>query len=291
MFDVVMPTHNNLHLTMQAVDSLYKHTMNPFHLIVVDDSTDLTPQYFSWLNKDNLTFIHSGEPYKCGNQFFNIAIKHMKHDYLATVMNSIKVEPEWDMVPMKVLTEDATVGGVGLKSLFPNGTIESAGITINNYTPVDIGLHEPGHRRVAMYECPAVQWAFAIFRKVAIDGILEENVYHGFVGWDDIDNCFVLKKNGWKIVYCGASAGYHEPRATRGSDTLVSHLKNQANAQNFYRRWGLWELFRNNDKTTPDFYQLVPGKETEIDRMAKELQGNGFTPKPNRAMRRRGKHV
>ena len=252
--DIIVPTHNRLDLTIKCIDALYKNTTTPFHLIIVDDSTDLTPSYVrQFINSNghsNITYLHSKKPYKTGNQFFNAALKKCKNDIVATVSNSTTVEPEWDIVALEVMRKDPKVGIVGLKSLFPHGRIESAGITLVGYKPVDIGLDFPGHQLTSVYECPAVQWSFVIFRKEAVVGNLDENLYHGFKGYEDIDTCFILRKNGWKVLYCGLGAGYHEPKATRGSNDMDSHIKNLENAEVFYKRWGLEEAFKKSGSKT-----------------------------------------
>jgi GT2 family glycosyltransferase len=248
--DVIMPTHGRIDLTTRAIHALYENTSAKFHLIIVDDSDDLTPIYIEALQKEkgNITFIHSDEPFKCGNQIFNIGLEHCKYDFVATVMNSVFVEPEWEMVAIKLMKENPKIGAIGFKCLFPSGVIESAGIGMMGFTPVDLGREYPGHRLSSVYECPAVQWAFALLRKEAIKGNLEEDVFNGFKGWDDIDNCFVLRKNGWKVFYCGLGCGYHEPRSTRGSDTIESHQANRQNAEAFYKRWGYWDKYTGSSQ-------------------------------------------
>ncbi len=252
--DIIMPTHGRLDLTMSSVNALYENTRAPFHLIVVDDSTDLTPQYFEELKKEhtNITFIHSDEPYKSGNQIFNIGLQHGDSPFVVTVMNSVRVEPEWEVVGLKLMKDNPKIGAIGFKCLFPWGLIESAGIGMMSFLPIDLGRDQPGHRLTCIYECSAVQWAFAMLRKEAIIGKLTENTYKGldedtyigFKGWDDLDNCFVLRKNGWQVFYCGLGVGYHTPRATRGTNTgneLDNWGKNQENSIIFYKRWGLWD--------------------------------------------------
>jgi len=245
--DIVVPTHNRLELTIRCIDSLYSHTANPFTLIVVDDSTDkITPLYFKELKKKNIKYIRSFTPYTEGNQYLNIAFSHATNPYIACVGNSICVEPDWDVGALNIFKARADVGLVGFKNLMgigpSTGTIESAGIGMVNYLPVDIGKGSPGHRMTTLYEVPAVAWSFCMVRKEAVSN-LPEGIYNGFRGWDDIDNCFVLRKAGWKIMYNGYGAGYHSPRATRGSNTEETHERNRENARRFYKRWGYWDAF------------------------------------------------
>ena len=42
---------------------------------------------------------------------------------------------------------------------------------------------------------------------------------------------------------CGASVGYHEPRATRGDNSEQAERENQENGVLFYKRHGFWEEF------------------------------------------------
>ena len=255
--DVVIPAHNRLELTITCLKSLYSFTRTPFHLIVIDDSTDLTPLYMAQFCKehDNVTYVHSDEPYKNGNQIFNIGFRNAKTDFIATVMNSVRVEPDWEVVALQIIKGDPKVGVIGLKCLFPDGKIESAGIRMISYLPTDIGRDWASHRLSTVHEPDAVQWAFALHRKQAVLD-LEETVFHGFRGWDDIDNCFVVKKRGFKVLSCGLGVGYHTPRATRGDDSPTASQENRENGHLFYKRWGLWENFIKEHPDGVDVHAL-----------------------------------
>ncbi len=262
--DIIVPTHNRLDLLMKCIDALYVCTPSPFHLIVVDDSIDLTPLYMTDLKKhyDNLTYIHSDEPYKTGNQIFNVGLENAKTEYVAAVMNSVTVQPEWEVTALKLMDENPKIGIVGFKCLFPEylgGNIESAGIRMAKWLPVDIGRDLPSHRLSSIYRVEAVQWAFALLRKEAI-GHLEEDLFNGFKGVDDIDNCFVVKDKGWEIFYCGLGVGYHDPKATRGDNSLEAKKLNAENMVTFYKRWGLYEAFQEQikDLTEVDLIHQMP---------------------------------
>jgi len=250
MIDIIVPTHNHLDLTKDCLRCLYSNTKEPFNLIVVDDSTDATMEYLFKLEYPNKTIIHSNKPFKCGNEIFNRGLEVCQSDYVALVMNSVCVEPEWETQALLLIDALPDVGIMGLKCLFPDGVIESAGIKLVDAESVegreneiatksfiDIGRGEVGHRYSSFYECDAVQWAFCILRREAIP-VLEENVYYGFVGCDDIDNCYVLKKNGWGVFYCGAGVGYHKAKATRENSSEEALRKNRENTHKLYERWG-----------------------------------------------------
>ncbi len=268
-FDIILLTHGKLDLTIECVASIYAHTRSLFHLIVVDDSnpemdegTDKTPEWFKRLQVDqqNVTFVHSDIPYKSGNQCFNIGLSHGNHRFVAVVMNSVLVEPDWDIVPIQMLANGPKIGVIGTKCLKlgwgdnSDGRVESAGVYMHEYAPCDMGRDELSHRLLGSYPCASVQWACAFLRREAVVGNLDENIWQGFSGWDDIDNSFYVRYKGWEVWYCGGSICFHRTHATRGSDKIEVLRKNRINGEIFFKRWGYWEKFRKKNFYAPEYY-------------------------------------
>ena len=271
--DIIVPTHGKLiDLTVPCIQAIYANTRNLFHLIVVDDSTpdmdDGTDQTSEWFKRlqienNNITFIHSDVPFKSGNQIFNTGLAQGNNRFIAVVMNSVRVEPDWDIVAVQMMANQPKIGIVGLKSLKTGwsekdeGTIECAGINMTNYTPCDMGRGEPGHRRSVSYPVFSAQWAFALLRREAVVGNLDEDLWGGFVGFDDIDNTVYLRYKGWEAWYCGLGAGYHKTHATRGYKSFEEDekvLKNVKNAEIYYKRWGYWDAFKQKNPYAPEYF-------------------------------------
>ena len=254
VIDILMPAYGRLELTLNCFKSLYACTQVPFHLIILSadapDDYGLTDKWAMEKIKrhNNITYCHRRYDWKEGNQFFNLGLKYCRTDYVATVMNSMTVEPMWEIAALQLMKNDPKIGSIGFKCLFPNGLIESAGIGFAGHIPTDLGRDLPGYRCNEIREAECVQWAFALHRRKALEGTLEEGIFNGHVGWDDIDNNLCVKKKGWKIVYCGLGVGIHQPRATRGSNTIDAFLRNQENARTFYKRWGLWKKYLEENK-------------------------------------------
>ena len=268
--DIILITHGRLELTIPCVQAIYQNTRNLFHLIVIDDSTpdmegekeSSTPSWFKrcQIEQQNITLIHSDVPYKSGNQIFNIGLAHGNARFVATIMNSIVVEPDWDIVPVQMMANSSNIGITAMKCLKSgweekeDGQIECAGITMNNFTPSDMGRDLPGHRLPVVYPCFSLQWAFALLRREAVVGNLDEDLWQGFVGWDDIDNTLYLRYKGWEAWYCGLGVGYHKTHATRGTNSNEGLLKNRKNAEIFYKRWGYWDAFREKNPYAPEYF-------------------------------------
>ena len=301
--DILVPTYGKLALTMECVYSLYNHSATPFHLIILNadapDDYGLTHKWALEFQKthQNMTYCHRPSNWKEGNQFFNLGLKYCRTDYVATVMNSITVEPYWEKVALYMMKNDPKIGSIGFKCLFPDGRIESAGIVFNGVMPSDFGRDEPGWRHSEdQVEMPCVQWAFALHRKQALVGNLPEGVFNGHVGWDDIDNNFCVKSKGWKIVYCGQGVGIHKPRATRGSNSVEAFLANQQNAHRFWKRWGMWNQYLEGIKMDvaslmkPESKQKLIGVVTEYQVLQNLLKvcGNNLSKLTEEALKELG---
>lgn len=313
--DIIVITHGHLALSMRCVKAIYEHTTSPFHLIVMDDSTpdmdegtDLTPTWFARFRSthDNLTFIHSDIPYKSSIQLLKQAFEYCETPYVALVVNSMFVEPEWDTAALQLFRANSQIGMVGFKSL-RQGTelIESAGLASSSdgSTIWDIGRGQSSHRLSKVYECDAVQFAFAMLRLDAVKDNLGEDIYHGFKGWEDFETCFSIRAKGWKIFYCGLGVGYHLTLATRiakSSDEIIANIQNR---EIFAKRWGFWEKYHKINLQLGEFFpnmeiraklspvmgidplgvihqgldlkeRIIPKEEEAISSLASRVQGN-----------------
>ena len=264
--DILVPTHGHMELSIECIKTLYKNTLTPFHLIVMDDSTpdmddgtDLTPTWMCRFkaSHDNFTYIHRDTPYERGNDFVNDSLQYMKTPYLALVVNSITVEPEWEYAGLHIMESNPLVGAIAFKCLNREGVIESAGlmVTEDGSSLRDIGAGQQSHRLSKVYECSAVQWAFVLLRKAAIEGNLDASDYYGFKGWEDYDNCFTLRSKGWQMIYCGQGVGFHKTYATREDPSAEGCMKNLNNRERFAKKWGFWPKYH---KIFPYLGELLP---------------------------------
>ena len=240
--DIILPTHNHLELTINCVKALYEWTQLPFKLTVIDDSTDLTPEWFKLfqLDHDNINYLHFDDPkfLAGGSQIINIGLKNTKNEFIVNLNNSIEVEPLWLNAALDQMEGDPQIGVMGFKLLSRNGLISHAGLQVANGVLYNIGKTEPAHRYTFMCEVPAVGWALALFRRSAFPDGVDEDYYIGFRGWDDVDWCYDLRKRGYKVMYCGFGAAYHNEGATRITRTEEFYNDAKENIRRFFARWG-----------------------------------------------------
>jgi len=238
--DIIVITHNHLDMFSKCIESIYKETTIPFHLIVVDDqSIDGTQEYVERLRaeKGNITYVKPKKKAKGGAEIMNIGLRYCRNDLVVSMNNDIVVTRGWLEEAVKVMESDEKIGIVGMKFLYPDDKIQHAGGTfIKTGLPFHLGIGEP---RETHSEIKEVSWASGpcvLIRRKCLEPGWDE-IYDSFGGHEDVDLCLRARKQGWKIVYCGKSEVYHLEGATVMSmpNFWRMHLRSR---EIFLSRWG-----------------------------------------------------
>jgi GT2 family glycosyltransferase/ubiquinone/menaquinone biosynthesis C-methylase UbiE len=213
---IIIPVLNNLPYTRRCLQSLVENTAKKsYQLIIVDNgSTDGTNEFLKCLcrsakiisNRENLGFS------KACNQGAVAA----DGNYLVFLNNDTKVQPGWLKELIKILENDSEVGAVGSKLLYPDGSIQHAGVAIidskgrNPLSATHIFRRQPSGSdfvNVPM-SFQVVTAACLALRKSDFESVggFDESFWNGF---EDVDLCFKLFKRGKKIVYQPKSVIIH----------------------------------------------------------------------------------
>ena len=240
---LVIPTFNRLDLTRQCLASLqqYQGTV-AFAIVVVDNgSTDGTVEFLKdqerqgWLrailNRENLGFAKA-----C-----NLGVRQTRGEFILFLNNDTQVGPGWLDALVNTATADANVGAVGSKLLFPDGTVQHAGVAILD----DRKLPDPLVARHIHYRSPgdapeanqprtyqALTAACLLVRRRAFEeaGGFDEAFWNGY---EDVDLCFKLRERGWLLIYQPESRVTHfESQSGPERFAQVS-----ANIQYLHARW------------------------------------------------------
>ena len=233
---IVIPCFNKAELTFECLKSVARTTgSSTFELILIDngssDATRLisdTPDTFRVIrNKTNLGFA------KACNQ----GIQAARSDVLIFLNNDTVALDGWLESILTILDCEPSVGAVGAKLLYPDGTIQHAGIEIL------VGDHiRTQHRYLGMpsnfpdasvlSSVQAVTGAVMAVRRAALDevgGFCEEY----WNGNEDVDLCFGIRENGWDIVY--------EPTCTlihyESQSGPERYSRYQHNVETLHSRW------------------------------------------------------
>ncbi len=229
-YSIVIPVFNKAELTRACLEVLPASIADAGEgeVIVVDNaSTDATAEMlraFPWVkvirNAQNLGFAGAN------NQGAELA----GGDFLVLLNNDTQPRAGW-LHAMLAVAGEPGVGAVGARLLFPDGSIQHAGVVIGALPVggVTVGPYHHGYRLPADHpdvtfrrEYQVVTGAClvtprALYREL---GGLDEGYWNGY---EDVDYCFKVRARGLRVVY--------EPAAT------VVHYESQSGTQRFRKLW------------------------------------------------------
>ena len=218
--DIIILSLENVGFTKQCVKSIKDYTTLPYHIIIVDNgSSQETIDELKKIDGVKLILNSINKGFAGGN---NIGIKECNGEYVVLLNNDTKVTKGWLEEMVKMAESDDRIGIVGCKLLYPDDTIQHAGIKFRGLSPFHIGVGLPKNYYCKPKECKAVTFACVLIKRKLFDsGIWLDERYYPAV-FEDIDFCFQALQKGWKIMYCPSAIVYHYE-----SITLKSNFQKQ----------------------------------------------------------------
>jgi O-antigen biosynthesis protein len=193
------------------------------------------PQRFRWISI-NILFNYS--------KLNNGAVQQTRSEYLLFLNNNIEVAtPDW----LNAMVEQAqrpTIGAVSARLLYPDGTIQHAGVVAGLG-----GIAEHGHRNFpgdhlgyfaqiqTVNNYMAVTAACLMCRREVFEevGGFEEDLA---VAFDDVDFCFKMTEKGYRNVYLPHVMLYYDELKSRGyEDTPEKQARFQQEIFYIKQRW------------------------------------------------------
>lgn len=218
-------------------DALGDQLGRSFELVLVDnDSPDDTAELFrEWEDRATVLLLDENRNFAGG---CNAGARASSGDVLIFLNNDTEV-PAGSLELLAEQAAEPGVGAVGARLLYPDGTIQHAGVVHKEWRPgvvlpLHLFHHEPGDLPAARatYELDAVTGACLamrarLFRELGGFDEAYEN------GLEDVDLCLRARSAGHRVVYRGDAHLVHHERLTRGADH-----DEKPNAGIFARRWG-----------------------------------------------------
>jgi GT2 family glycosyltransferase len=246
---VVIPTFNGAHLLGACLESLFAHPPKSCELavVVVDDgSGDGTADRFADYD-ERVTLIareaNGGFAVTCNQG----AEASADAEFLVFLNNDTVPLPGW----LDALVEDADAhpdaGAVGARLLYPDGTVQHAGIAIGqDRWPHHLYAGLPGEHKAVTRSRPVVAATAAAL-------LVRQSVFEQLGGFDtdfvngyeDVDFCLRMGETGHTVRYCARSVLYHLESVTRWADDRSRHVED--NSRVFAERW--------RGKVEPDDFQ------------------------------------
>lgn len=176
----------------------------------------------------------------------NLGVSHMTGDVAVLLNNDTDViEPGW----LRELASHAVrpdIGVVGAKLLYPDGTVQHAGIVLGRHgNALHMWRYQPGDARgyldslIVTREVAAVTGACLAIRREVYDragGCDAENLP---VTWNDVDLCLRVRALGLRVIWTPHACLLHIEQASRGTDDTPENQARFKREQSLMRqRWG-----------------------------------------------------
>lgn len=248
LVSIVMPTRNAKDLVRQCIDSVRARTTYPnYEILLVDNGSDdpESLEYFRSLAATGVRVLRDDGPFNF-SAINNRAVAQSRGEVVCLLNNDIEViSPDW-LSEMVSHALRPGVGAVGAKLLYPDDTIQHAGVLLG---PGGVaghafhGLARDAHgyfgRMGLISNYSAVTAACLVLRRAVYDevgGLEEEGLK---VAFNDIDFCIRIREAGYRNVYTPYAELYHFESKSRGlEDTPAKQARFSGEVQFMLARWG-----------------------------------------------------
>jgi GT2 family glycosyltransferase len=250
LVSLIVPTYNQHAILSKCVDGILSRTSyKELELIIVDNRSD-DPNSIAYLSKlserdDRVRIIRDDGEFNF-SRINNAATKIARGSILGFINNDIEViRGDW-LSAMVANLARARVGAVGARLLFPNGTVQHAGVItgIGGVAGHQFKTHSVNSlgyfcRAVLPQNLSAVTAACMLVRAELfhqVGGFDEERLA---VAFNDIDLCLKIRRLGYLIVYTPYAELLHHESVSRGyEDTKEKRLRFEREYQVMRQRWG-----------------------------------------------------
>jgi GT2 family glycosyltransferase/glycosyltransferase involved in cell wall biosynthesis/SAM-dependent methyltransferase len=255
---IIIPLYNQAELTKNCLVALERNSrLHRYELILVDNgSTDETTHLLNaWTQKATIirNNINLGFAAAC-----NQGARASRGKIVLFLNNDTEPTSAWITPLLEALAEPG-VSIAGSKLLFPDGTIQHAGIEFMNdlltgdrLSPCHIGYRQPDgpEFRISRFFPAVTAASMAVPRQLFLKaGGFCEEYWNGF---EDVDFCCKIQEMGYSIRYCPESIVIHH-ESKSGAERTVRQAENLALLQ---RRWG--------GKIAPEYLRISSNRVVKV---------------------------
>lgn len=254
LVSILMPTRNQVDLLRRCIETLSRVTDYPtWELIVIDNGSDELQAlaYLSQLEtQPRCRVLRDPRPFNYA-ALNNLAAREARGEMLALLNNDLEIiHPEW-LSEMVALACRAEVGAVGAKLLYPDQSLQHAGVILGvggageggiaSHANKGLARHAGGSggRAVLAQEFSAVTAACLLVRRAVYEQVGGLDEQHLAVTYNDVDFCLRLREAGYVNIWTPFAELFHHESISRGSDRLAKNAERfRAEREYMLRRWG-----------------------------------------------------
>lgn len=238
---IVIPIHGKWAFTRDCLTALHATESDiPFEIIVVDDaSPDSSRRRLSRISGIRVVPLDKNQGYVGAS---NAGIAVARGEFVVFLNNDTRVTPQW-LGPLVSRLEDPSIGLVGAKLIYPDGSLQDAGgIVFADGNAWNYGKHclASAHDYEYARDADYVSGACTVVRKVTLDALgggLDPLFAPAY--YDDVDLAFGVRSLGMRVVYEPRSVVIHDEGISHGIDETTGVKRYQLiNRDKFVAKWG-----------------------------------------------------
>jgi GT2 family glycosyltransferase/glycosyltransferase involved in cell wall biosynthesis len=253
LVSLLIPTRDRLALTRTCVESILAKTTYPAFEIVVIDNESVEPATLEWFaavtaRDARVRVVRYAAPFNY-SAINNFAVTLARGSIVGLLNNDLEViNPDWldEMVAHAVRPE---IGCVGAKLLYPDGTLQHAGIILGLGGVANHAFYrQPGHtdgyknRARLAQNYSAVTGACLLVRKAIYEQVGGLNERELAVAFNDVDFCLKVRAAGFLNLWTPFAELYHHESASRGTEDTPEKQARFAREVDYMRRTWAREL-------------------------------------------------
>jgi GT2 family glycosyltransferase len=279
---VIIPTRDRAELLAPCVAGLLGATDYPaLEVLVVDNGSDRAETFAlfaSWQGDARVRVLSAPGPFNYA-RLNNQAAAAARGAILLLLNNDTEVtEPGW-LAEMAALAIRPEVGAVGARLLYPDGTLQHAGVVLGFGWPRGVAGHvylaEPGDHLGERAMLGAVRGVSAVTAAclavrresyLAVGGMDEAELA---VAFNDVDFCLKLGARGLRNLWTPFATLLHKESASRGRDLdLAKAARLEREVSVMRARWGA--LLDEDPHWNPNLSLLLGGRDLAAEPRARE---------------------
>jgi GT2 family glycosyltransferase len=226
---ILIPFRDHIDMTRSCVEAIRKFTKDVNYEIILLDNWSTGPAAEAFCTEQarlpKTSVIRIAEPFNY-SRINNAGVRAARHDFVLFMNNDVFVKsPMWLRMMLNECLANERAGAVGAKLLYPNGTVQHAGVVLGVGGVADhafrgLGGDAPGYvmRAIAAQQVSAVTAACMLVRKSAFEEVGGFDEAELTVAFNDVDLCIKLGQAGWQIIYTPEAVAEHRESLSRGDD-------------------------------------------------------------------------
>ena len=268
LISIIIPTKDKADVLQRCLESIYKKTKTQnYEIIVVDNNSEeeATFQLFKkYEQKENFRVLKQPIPFNY-SRLNNEAARIARGDLLLFLNNDVEVITEDWLTLMAGEAERKEIGAVGVKLLYPDDTVQHAGIMVGfRGTAGNIGYREDrnakGYKNCYKVRTnySAVTAACMMVKKKTIEEVegFDERLA---VDFNDVDFCLKIRERGYYNIFLPDVCLYHYESLSRGKDINIQDRERYECEKTYLQhKWGVYLkkdpcINRNFDRESINF--------------------------------------